>query len=97
MEIYSTLYGTTFNTFNHVQTYSVESCRHHLRHYYASTLHAIGVPDQYIMEHCGWGNDAVLKDVYRHTLGDVKEKMNGISNTYFETMQHEMQHAKESP
>lgn len=68
---------------------------HDLRHYYASTLHALGVPDQYIMERCGWGNDAVLKDVYRHTIGDVKEKMNDISNSYFEKMQHEMQHKKE--
>lgn len=70
---------------------------HDLRHYYASTLHAIGVPDQYIMERCGWGNDAVLKDVYRHTIGDVKEKMNCVSNSYFENMQHEMQHEKEKP
>lgn len=70
---------------------------HDLRHYYASTLHALGVPDQYIMERCGWGNDAVLKDVYRHTLGDVKEKMNDLSNAYFENMQHEMQHAKKEP
>lgn len=65
---------------------------HDLRHYYASTLHAIGIPDQYIMERCGWGNDAVLKDVYRHTLGDIKEKMNDLSNEYFEKIQHEMQH-----
>lgn len=70
---------------------------HDLRHYYASTLHAIGVPDQYIMERCGWGNDAVLKDVYRHTIGDVKERMNDISNSYFEKMQHEMQHENENP
>ncbi len=47
---------------------------HDLGHYYASTLHAIGIPDPYIMERCGWGNDAVRKDVYRHTTGDIKEK-----------------------
>jgi hypothetical protein len=45
------------------------------------------------MERCGWGNDAVLKDVYRHTLGDVKEKMNALSNDYFERMQHEKRKA----
>jgi len=67
---------------------------HDLRHYHASTLHALGVPDQYIMEKCGWSNDSVLKDVYRHTIQDVKEKMNTVSDEYFEKMQYEMQHEK---
>ena len=37
-------------------------CRYHdLRHYAASIMHALGVPDQYIMERGGWKSDAVLK------------------------------------
>ena len=38
------------------------------------------------------GNDSVLKEVYRHTLPDMEDKMNKIAINYFESMQHEMQH-----
>lgn len=48
---------------------------HALRHYYASTAHAIGIPDSYIMQSGGWKSDSVLKNVYRHALDGEKEKM----------------------
>lgn len=48
---------------------------HALRHYYASTAHAIGIPDSYIMQAGGWQSDYVLKNVYRHALDTEKEKM----------------------
>ncbi|MCM1543552.1 MAG: site-specific integrase [Blautia sp.] len=48
---------------------------HALRHYYASTAHAIGIPDSYIMQSGGWQSDNVLKNVYRHALDSEKEKM----------------------
>lgn len=48
---------------------------HALRHYYASTAHAIGIPDSYIMQSGGWQSDNVLKSVYRHALDEEKEKM----------------------
>lgn len=67
---------------------------HDLRHYGASILHALGIPDAYIMERGGWGNDTVLKNVYRHTLEDKKVEMMQKANNYFENMQHEMQHGK---
>ena len=35
---------------------------HDLRHYCASVQHALGVPDAYIMQRGGWGNDRVLKE-----------------------------------
>lgn len=38
---------------------------HDLRHYAASIMHAIGIPDQYIMERGGWATDSVMKNVYR--------------------------------
>lgn len=41
---------------------------HDLRHYSASIQHALGIPDAYIMSRGGWGNDGVLKNVYRHAL-----------------------------
>ena len=55
-------------------------------------MHAIGVPDAYIMERGGWGSDAVLKNVYRHTIDDKRSQMTNKTNSYFESMQHEMQH-----
>ena len=36
---------------------------HDLRHYSASIMHAIGIPDQYIMARGGWKTDTVLKAV----------------------------------
>lgn len=65
---------------------------HDLRHYNASIKHALGIPDAYIMKDGGWGNDRVLKEVYRHTFEETHKKMNDVAITHFETMQHEMQH-----
>jgi integrase len=46
---------------------------HDLRHYAASLMHSIGIPNQYIQKVGGWSNDAILNSVYRNTLLD-KEK-----------------------
>ena len=59
-------------------------CRFHdLRHYAASIMHAIGVPDQYIMERGGWSSDRVLKDVYRNTLSDQMKVYTKKTNDFF--------------
>ena len=63
---------------------------HDLRHYSASIMHAIGIPDQYIMRRGGWGSDTVLKAIYRNTLDDYQQKFADQTNAYFENMQHEM-------
>ena len=44
------------------------------------------------MQSGGWGNDSVLKEVYRHALPDVQNKMTLIALDYFNNMQHEIQH-----
>lgn len=56
---------------------------HDLRHYSASILHAIGIPDQYIMSRGGWKTDYVMKRVYRDTLTDVEIAMNEKINDHF--------------
>lgn len=56
---------------------------HDLRHYSASIQHALGVPDIYIMQRGGWGNDGVLKEVYRHVMEDKQKEMNKIANEHF--------------
>lgn len=66
---------------------------HDLRHYQASILHALGIPDKYIMERGGWKTDSTLKNIYQHTMADKSKKFANIANKHFETMQHKMQHA----
>lgn len=80
---------------------------HDLRHYYASILHVIGIPDQYIMQYGGWKTDFVMKTVYRNVIDEESKKMSDKIANHFtelsenddlEPMQHEMQHEiKKSP
>lgn len=67
---------------------------HDLRHYAASIMHAIGIPDQYIMQKGGWQSDTTLKAIYRNTIDDYTQRYNMLVNDHFETMQHDMQHEK---
>lgn len=79
-----------------VDELEIDSFRFHdLRHWCASTLHAQGVPDAYIMKRGGWSTDRVLKAVYRHTLSDRQREMNEKANEHFlKIVQHDMQHKK---
>lgn len=67
---------------------------HDLRHYSASIQHAIGIPDSYIMQRGGWGNDGTLKQVYRHALSDKQHEMNQKTNNYFSKLYHTAYHTK---
>lgn len=67
---------------------------HDLRHYSASIMHAIGVPDVYIMQRGGWSSDHTLKKIYRGSMDDYQQKFTDMTNDHFSTMQHEMQHKK---
>lgn len=66
---------------------------HDLRHYNASISHALGMPDSYIMQTGGWGNDRVLKEVYQHTMEDRRKEINSIAINHFENMQHDIKKA----
>lgn len=70
---------------------------HDLRHYSASVMHALGIPDVYIMQRGGWNTDTVLKSVYRHSMTDRQKEMSEKANSFFNTMQHEMQHENQEP
>lgn len=70
------------------------SCRFHdLRHYAASSLHAMGVPDQYIMERGGWSTDATLKAVYRNTLSDKSKAFTQKAVEYYSNLMEEIKNA----
>ena len=47
---------------------------HKLRHYFASEMSALGVPEADILKMGGWGTDHVMKRVYRHSMMDKEEK-----------------------
>ena len=73
---------------------------HDLRHYSASIMHALGIPDEYIMKRGGWSSDHTLKQIYRGTIPDYEKKFTAVALSHyenlasFETMQHAMQHEK---
>lgn len=48
---------------------------HDLRHYQASILHAMGVPDKYIMERGGWKTSGTLKNIYQHTMDEKRKNV----------------------
>lgn len=47
---------------------------HKLRHYFASKMSALGIPDADIMALGGWETDNVMKTVYRHSLQKEEQK-----------------------
>ena len=62
----------------------VPVCRFHdLRAYSASIMHALGVPDVYIMQRGGWKTDATLKAVYRRAIGSEGDRFTQAVNSYF--------------
>ena len=65
---------------------------HDLRHYSASIMHSIGVPDQYILQRGGWTTDGVMKSVYRNVIDLEAAKQNKKINRHFEEVSHEVSH-----
>ena len=59
---------------------------HDLRHYAESIMHAIGVPDQYILKRGGWISDNVMKSVYRNAIDSETVKQNKKINDHFKAL-----------
>lgn len=59
---------------------------HDLRAYAASSRHAMGMPDVYIMADGGWKTDNVMKRVYRRTMDDKRKQFSAIANGYYEAL-----------
>lgn len=66
---------------------------HDLRHYYASLLLSLGVPDKYAMRRMGHATPNMLKNVYQHLMEEKDSEITHQVNAYFDSMQHGMQHA----
>lgn len=59
-------------------------CRFHdLRHYNASIMLALNIPDKYAMERMGYSTPATLKKVYQHTMRDKQQE---VANTVNQKM-----------
>ena len=56
---------------------------HDLRHYSASIMHALGIPDRYIMAKGGWTEEKTLHQHYEGTMTDYEEIMNKKANDFF--------------
>lgn len=64
----------------------IDHCRFHaLRHYQASILHAMGVPDKYIMERGGWKTNSTLQNIYQHTMDDKRKEVEADICSFFES------------
>ena len=59
---------------------------HDLRAYQASILHALGIPDKYIMERGGWKGTQTLNKVYKRSIAKKATETDEIANNYFESM-----------
>lgn len=70
--------------FKHLRDKLGFECRFHdLRHYAASFMHSLGIPDAYVMERGGWSSDYTLKRVYRNTLSKDAQKYSDLANSHF--------------
>lgn len=58
---------------------------HSLRHYYASVMLQLGVPDKYAMERMGHSTNNMLKRVYQHTFESEHASINEKLQQYFDT------------
>lgn len=58
---------------------------HDLRHYYASLLLALGVPDKYAMQRMGHATPSMLKNVYQHLMQDKQDEITNTINQALET------------
>ena len=61
---------------------------HKLRHYFASKMSAMNIPEEDIMKMGGWETDHVMKGVYRHAMADKdknaqREAAQKLGNTLF--------------
>lgn len=61
---------------------------HDLRHYYASVLLSLGVPDKYAMERMGHSTTNMLKNVYQHTMKDKNDEITDNIEKFFSEKLH---------
>ena len=61
---------------------------HDLRHYNASVMLSMGVPDKYAMERMGHATNNMLKTVYQHTMAQKQKEIDAQMDAFFQTTLH---------
>ena len=56
---------------------------HDLRHYYASVMLSLSVPDKYAMERMGHTTNSTLKNVYQHTMKSKQDEISAQLDAFF--------------
>ena len=56
---------------------------HDLRHYAVSILHAMNIPDKYIMARGGWQTNHTMNNVYNHALKNIQDGFNNKISEHF--------------
>ena len=79
--------------YNHLQRlckkYNLPHYRFHdLRHYQASVMLALGIPDKYAMERMGHATTNMLKTVYQHTMKNKTEEVADAVDNFFQKNLH---------
>ena len=64
---------------------------HDLRHYYASLMASLNVPDIYAMARMGHSTPNMLKNVYQHIRDEKDKEVTAALNSHFDSMQLDMQ------
>lgn len=59
---------------------------HALRSYYASVMHALKIPDQYIMQWGGWKDQKTMQKHYQKPLDEYARAMAQVGISHFESM-----------
>lgn len=59
---------------------------HDLRHYNASVMLALGIPDKYAMERIGHSSNTILKNVYQHTMKQKQSEFSAQLDDFFTTL-----------
>lgn len=59
---------------------------HDLRHYGASIMHAMGIPDKYVMARGGWSSNGVMQRVYQNVIDKEQVKQTRKINSHFSRM-----------
>ena len=79
----------SYNTLSNFRTTvaKIEGVRpfnfHALRHYYASVLLSLNVPNKYAQERMGHATDNMLKNVYQHLMEDKQKEVDALINGFF--------------
>lgn len=65
---------------------------HCLRHYYASVLLSLNIPNKYAQQRMGHATDNMLKSVYQHLMEEKKTETDAAIDEYFNVLNTKTEH-----